>query len=154
MDARRERPPGLSDWEAVVYVRGFSRGCVKYLKEHGSPSMEGPRPTDPVEFTTWRAELRAKTAEYQEGVQPVAHAAGMAALRAYWRRIGKVDPTKKAPAKRRVATKVNDDDAQRILAVAVRAKLVGTAPVLDEALSEVLGILGLTTTEQNGAIAA
>lgn len=151
MDARKDRPPDLTDTEILMYRQGYSKGVAKYLKDNGSPSAIGPKPVGP-EYLPWREDLRTRTAAFREGAHPVAQAYGMRALAAYWKRRElepKVStpvrraPSRKTPAKAAAVTSVLPEDAQTILALAGRATMIGTAAAHADAMSEVLAILGL-----------
>lgn len=78
-------PPGLDASEALNYRRGYSAALGKYLKDAGTPAVQG----------TDRAKLRAHAAawhnQHNEPRAAAAHRAGLAAVRAYWKRHGITD---------------------------------------------------------------
>ena len=78
-------PPGLDASEALNYRRGYSAAHAKYLKDNGTPAVEG---TDRVKL---REHAAAWYREHNEPRAAAAHRAGISAVRAYWKRHGITD---------------------------------------------------------------
>lgn len=147
MDASKDRPSWLDACELLAYRQGYCKGVAKYLKDNGSPSAIGPKPTG-LDYVPWREDLRARTAAHQAGVHPVAQAYAMRALQAYWKHRGITPKQLPTKAVRKVTTKLSPVDAEKIVALASRARLTGS---YDHALAQVLATLGLHPLEQKVA---
>lgn len=94
-----DQPAGLTAPESSAYVRGYSRGCLAYVRKHGGPSMvlEGPAPAAGTPARRQlAAQLREITTAHLIERHPAAHRAGMAALRKYRKTHGIAEPV--APA--------------------------------------------------------
>lgn len=103
-----DQPAGLTAPESSAYVRGYSRGCLAYVRKHGGPSMvlEGPAPAAGTPARRQlAAELRTITTAHLIERHPAAHRAGMAALRKYRKTHGIAEPVAPAAPRKPAARK-------------------------------------------------
>lgn len=75
-DAVIDRPAGLNHLERQAYVRGYAKGCMAWVKKHGSPAIRR-KPGEAVDV----AALRDRTIDHEWDRHPSAHKAGMAELK-------------------------------------------------------------------------
>lgn len=110
-----DMPAGLTPGEQSAYVRGYSRGCLTYVRKHGAPavSLDGPAPAAGTpERRALAAQLREETTAHMIARQDTAHRAGMSALRKYRKTHGietPAAPRTRKPAARKLAA-VPDQD--------------------------------------------
>lgn len=72
-------PPGLTKAESRAYVVGYAAACVRYAKKYGIPSVT---PADvAVRIRGGEPTLHELTVEYEWARHPVAHRAGLLAIK-------------------------------------------------------------------------
>ena len=92
--AYRTEPAGLSGAEAIAYRAGYTRGARAYAKKTGGPVVvhngDAPAPGSAARKMLGR-QLAERGRAYRVECHPIAHKAGMTALRSYLRKIGATD---------------------------------------------------------------
>lgn len=80
---RQDRPTGMTEGERVAYNQSYNRAVSKYIRDNGSPALEGPMPDEGKARATWIADLHDRSRAFVLASHPVAHLTAMRALRKY-----------------------------------------------------------------------
>lgn len=74
-----DRPNGLTKDEERAYVKGYAAACVRYARRYGIPSVT---PADvAMRIRGGEPSLHELTVEYEWARHPVAHRAGLLAIK-------------------------------------------------------------------------